>query len=91
MKINVIEDHPSSDHYQPPDPTYEVVKCLEAHGIYGNGYRAQAIQYLLRADNKGGTRDLRAALWWIEREIRRREAELLPSDKAVTPDDEPTP
>jgi len=49
-----------------------VDEVIEAFGL---GFRlGNAIKYILRADNKDRDRDLRKAVWYIERELARREA-----------------
>lgn len=75
-------EHPA---YYGGDTAYEVVKVIEAWGLYGNGFRAQTIQYLARADRKDEPlKDLRKARWWLDREIRRLETGLGPGDSEVT-------
>lgn len=67
---------------------HETVLCLEAHGLYGNGYRVQAAQYILRAGRKGSVtdevRDLEKAIMWLRRDINRLLQGSYPGDKITT-------
>lgn len=62
---------------------YEIVPGVEAidviRAVTGDGFagycRGNALKYLVRADHKGGTEDLRKAMVYIGWEIEAREAE----------------
>jgi hypothetical protein len=60
-------NHPS--HYTSHPSGIECIQITEHMGFcLGN-----ATKYLWRADLKGGVEDLRKAIWYIEREIAKRE------------------
>lgn len=65
-------DHPP--HYGGEQDPYEAIKVIEAWGLgfcLGN-----AIKYICRAGRKGDAlEDLRKSVWYIQREIARRERE----------------
>lgn len=62
-------NHPA--HYGGADNPYEAIKVIEAWGLsycLGN-----ALKYICRADHKGSpVEDLQKAIWFINREIERR-------------------
>ena len=60
------------EHYRKHPSGVECVTITEHMGFcLGN-----VIKYVWRADLKGGIEDLKKARWYIDREIKRREAEL---------------
>lgn len=57
-------------HYRSHPSGVECIQITEHMGFcLGN-----AVKYIWRADLKGGVEDLRKAAWYIDREIKRREA-----------------
>jgi hypothetical protein len=62
----------------------EVIDVIEAFGLtYGVG---TAVQHLLRADKKGDAiDDLRKARWYLDREIAKRERDLIPRPEDFAP------
>lgn len=70
----VIEtvDHPQ--HYGGPDNPHEVILCLAAWGLLSNACLFNVVKYVARTGKKPGVdmlRDLRAARWYLDYEIRR--------------------
>lgn len=67
---NETVDHPA--HYGGADNPYEAIKVIEAWGLgfcLGN-----AVKYICRQGKKeNSTTDLKKALWYLKREIERRE------------------
>ncbi len=64
-------NHPA--HYG-GDTAYEAIKIIEALGL--NFHTGNALKYLVRAGKKPGVsaaEDLRKAIWYLNREIQRRE------------------
>ena len=61
-------NHPK--HYTQHPSGVECIQITE----YMNFCLGNAIKYIWRADLKGGTEDLQKAVWYIEREIKRRGA-----------------
>ncbi len=51
------------------------VECIEITQ-HMNFCLGNAMKYLWRADNKNGLEDLKKALWYLEREVARREKQL---------------
>lgn len=68
-------DHPA--HYNKHPSGIECIDVVE-HMSFNLG---NVIKYLWRADYKNGTEDLKKALWYLEREIARRENDH-PRDRA---------
>ena len=57
-------------HYIPENPVYETINVIEAWGL--NYHLGNAVKYISRAGKKGDkAQDLRKAVWYLEREIRR--------------------
>ena len=84
-----MSDATNPDHYRSHPSGVECITVTEHFGFcIGN-----AIKYLWRADLKhddGGLEDLRKAAWYIDREIKRREAANTP-DRPTTPEPETSP
>lgn len=65
-------DHP--EHYGGVDDPYEAIKVIEAWGL--NFCLGNAIKYICREGRKQGepaVNDLKKAVWYLNREIQRRE------------------
>lgn len=60
-------NHPK--HYNSHPSGIEAIQITE----YMNFCLGNAIKYILRHEHKGGTEDLRKAIWYLEREIKRLE------------------
>lgn len=63
---------PDQPDYYGGGKTHEFINCLEAWGMRDNAYRFQAIVYMARAGRKPDVdelRDLKAAKYYLEREI----------------------
>ena len=76
-------DHPQ--HYQLPGLLCESIEVIRA--VLGNeGFckfcRGNALKYLIRADHKGGTEDLKKAVKYISWEIDTREGHFSPDEQA---------
>lgn len=71
-------NHP--DHYGGADNTYEAIKVIEAWEL---GYNlGNVVKYISRSEKKGNTlEDLQKALWYLEREVQKREKEV-PEEKS---------
>lgn len=66
-------NHP--DHYGGKDNPYEVVKVLFAWGLWTNAYLWNTVKYIARHARKHNPlEDLRKARWYLDEEIKRREA-----------------
>lgn len=66
-------EHPP--HYGGADNPYEVIKVMEAWGFDKNAYLFNVVTYVARADKKGTPlKDLKKARWYLDREIKNREA-----------------
>lgn len=68
-------DHPQ--HYGGPDNPHEVILCLTSWGLLANACLFNVVKYVSRAGKKPGVdmlRDLRAARWYLDYEIRRVES-----------------
>jgi hypothetical protein len=58
------------------DTTYEVIKVLQAWGLYGNAHLWNAVKYIARAGKKADTpmlQDLKKAKFYLDWEIQRLE------------------
>lgn len=66
-KVDMV-NHPP--HYKAHPSGVECIQITE----HLNFCLGSAIKYLWRADLKNGTEDLKKAVWYIEREIQKREA-----------------
>lgn len=67
-------NHPT--HY-----TFSHIEVIDAIEAWGLGFRlANVVKYVARADHKGQPiEDLQKALWYLEREIRTRQADFVDS------------
>lgn len=64
-------------HYNVHPSGVECIQITEHMGFcLGN-----AIKYIWRADEKNGVEDLRKAVWYLEREIKKRQKVNEPNDK----------
>lgn len=66
-------NHPA--HYHADGP-HEVIKVLEAWGLFGNHCLANSVKYIARAGKKDPTKyveDLQKARWYLDYEIKRAE------------------
>lgn len=72
-------DHPA--HYGGEDNPYEVIKVIENWNL--GFHLGNTVKYVARADHKGEKlRDLKKALWYLQRAIRREENK---TDKTIKP------
>jgi hypothetical protein len=76
MNDNV--NHPK--HYTEHPSGVECIQITE----HMNFCMGNAMKYLWRADLKGGVEDLQKAIWYLEREIRRRENEIRRTSKKAS-------
>jgi len=75
-----IVNHPA--HYTQHKSGVECIQITEEMGFcLGN-----AIKYIWRADLKGGTEDLEKAIWYLRREMQRREKVMLTEGVCTRPD-----
>ena len=74
-----VEDMVNSPrHYMASPSGIEVIQLTE----HMNFCLGNAVKYIMRCDHKGNSiQDLRKSIWYIQREIRRREL-LAPGDAA---------
>lgn len=65
----------------PPHYTMGGIEVIDAIEAWGLGFRlANVVKYVARADRKGQPiQDLQKALWYLEREIRTRQANFVDS------------
>lgn len=65
----------------PPHYTMGGIEVIDAIEAWGLGFRlANVVKYVARADRKGQPiQDLQKALWYLEREIRTRQANSVDS------------
>lgn len=67
------DDPINPKHYGGSDNPYEVIKVLEAWKL-DSFCLGNTIKYIVRAGKKGNAlEDLKKALWYLDREIKRRE------------------
>lgn len=78
-------DHPQ--HYQLPGlpcESIEVIRAVLGDEGFQKFCRGNALKYLIRADHKGGTEDLKKAVKYIGWEIDTREGHFSPRENAET-------
>lgn len=76
-------NHP--EHYQLPGlpcESIEVIRAVLGDEGFCKFCRGNALKYLIRADHKGGTEDLKKAVKYIGWEIDTRESHFLPEEQA---------
>lgn len=76
-------NHP--EHYQLPGlpcESIEVIRAVLGDEGFCKFCRGNALKYLIRADHKGGTEDLKKAVKYIGWEIDTREGRFLPEEQA---------
>lgn len=76
-------NHP--EHYQLPGllcESIEVIRAVLGDEGFQKFCRGNALKYLIRADHKGGTEDLKKAVKYIGWEIDAREGHFLPEEQA---------
>lgn len=64
-----MADNINTDHYKQHPSGIECIEVTE-HMSFCLG---NAVKYIWRADHKGGIEDLRKAVWYLKREIAKRE------------------
>lgn len=68
-----LVDHPS--HYT--KASIEVIDVIEAFDLDKDGYRKDAVKYILRAPHKGNPQqDIKKAIWYLERWLTRNPEEV---------------
>lgn len=73
VAVENLVDHPS--HYT--QASIEVIDVIEAFDLDKDGYRKDAVKYILRAPHKGNPQqDIKKAIWYLERWLTRNTEEV---------------
>ncbi len=73
VAVENLVDHPS--HFT--QASIEVIDVIEAFDLDKDGYRKDAVKYILRAPHKGNPQqDIKKAIWYLERWLTRNPEEV---------------